>query len=89
MAIDTSGSIGGRQLSAFLTEVKEVVDTVKPTGIRFFTGTQKYVVTSTMTPKQQETLLSQPSQKVVAVLVSSVFRSICKRRTSTRKHVSS
>lgn len=34
VAIDTSGSIGGRQLSAFLTEVKEVVDTVKPAGIR-------------------------------------------------------
>jgi len=34
VAIDTSGSIGGRQLSAFLTEVKEVVDTVKPSGIR-------------------------------------------------------
>jgi predicted metal-dependent peptidase len=34
VAIDTSGSIGQRELSAFLTEVKEICDTVKPDGVR-------------------------------------------------------
>jgi len=34
LAIDTSGSIGQRELSAFLTEVKEICDTVHPDGIR-------------------------------------------------------
>ena len=34
VAIDTSGSIGGRQLSAFLSEVKSVADTVHPEAIR-------------------------------------------------------
>lgn len=34
VAIDTSGSIGMRQLSAFLTEVVHICDTVKPSGIR-------------------------------------------------------
>jgi predicted metal-dependent peptidase len=34
VAIDTSGSIGGPQLSAFLSEVKSVADTVHPEAIR-------------------------------------------------------
>jgi predicted metal-dependent peptidase len=34
LAIDTSGSIGQRELSAFLTEVKEICDTVNPDGVR-------------------------------------------------------
>ena len=34
VAIDTSGSIGQRELSAFLTEVKEICDTVNPDGVR-------------------------------------------------------
>ena len=34
LAIDTSGSIGQRELSAFLTEVKEICDTVHPDGVR-------------------------------------------------------
>ena len=34
VAIDTSGSIGGPELSAFLSEVKAVCDTVKPDKIR-------------------------------------------------------
>lgn len=34
VAIDTSGSIGQRELSAFLTEVKEICDTVHPDGVR-------------------------------------------------------
>lgn len=34
VAIDTSGSIGGPQLSAFLTEVKSVAETVHPEAIR-------------------------------------------------------
>lgn len=34
VAIDTSGSIGGPQLAAFLTEVKSVADTVHPEAIR-------------------------------------------------------
>lgn len=34
VAIDTSGSIGGRELSAFLSEVKSVCDTVKPARVR-------------------------------------------------------
>ena len=34
VAIDTSGSIGGPQLSAFLSEVKSVAETVKPEAIR-------------------------------------------------------
>ena len=34
VAIDTSGSIGGKELSAFLTEVKSVCDTVHPNKVR-------------------------------------------------------
>ncbi len=34
LAIDTSGSIGNRELSAFLSEVKSICDTVHPDGIR-------------------------------------------------------
>jgi predicted metal-dependent peptidase len=34
LAIDTSGSIGGRELSRFLTEVKSIADTVKPSKVR-------------------------------------------------------
>jgi len=34
VAIDTSGSIGSRELSAFLSEVKEICDTVHPDGVR-------------------------------------------------------
>ena len=34
VAIDTSGSIGGRELSAFLSEVKSVCDTVHPDKLR-------------------------------------------------------
>ena len=34
MAIDTSGSIGQRELSAFLSEVKEICDTVHPEKVR-------------------------------------------------------
>lgn len=34
VAIDTSGSIRQRELSAFLTEVKEICDTVNPDGVR-------------------------------------------------------
>ena len=34
LAIDTSGSIGNHELSAFLSEVKEICDTVHPDGIR-------------------------------------------------------
>ena len=34
VAIDTSGSIGGTALSAFLAEVKSVCDTVKPNKVR-------------------------------------------------------
>ncbi len=34
VAIDTSGSIGQRELSAFLTEVKEICDAVHPEAIR-------------------------------------------------------
>jgi predicted metal-dependent peptidase len=34
LAIDTSGSIGQRELNAFLTEVKEICDTVRPDGVR-------------------------------------------------------
>jgi len=34
LAIDTSGSIGGRQLSAFLTEIKSICDVVKPQKVR-------------------------------------------------------
>ena len=34
VAIDTSGSIGQRELSAFLSEVKEICDTVHPDGVR-------------------------------------------------------
>lgn len=34
LAIDTSGSIGSRELSAFLSEVKEICDTVHPDGVR-------------------------------------------------------
>ena len=34
VAIDTSGSIGGTELSAFLTEVKSVCDTVHPNKVR-------------------------------------------------------
>ena len=34
VAIDTSGSIGGRELSAFLSEVKAVCDTVHPEKLR-------------------------------------------------------
>ena len=34
VAIDTSGSIGQRELCAFLTEVKEICDTVNPDGVR-------------------------------------------------------
>lgn len=34
LAIDTSGSIGNAALSAFLTEVKEICDTVHPDGVR-------------------------------------------------------
>lgn len=34
LAIDTSGSIGGRELSAFLSEVKGIADTVKPEKVR-------------------------------------------------------
>jgi len=34
VAIDTSGSIGGRELSAFLSEVKAVCDTVHPDKLR-------------------------------------------------------
>ena len=33
LAIDTSGSIGQRELNAFLTEVKEICDTVHPDGV--------------------------------------------------------
>ena len=34
LAIDTSGSIRQRELSTFLTEVKEICDTVHPDGVR-------------------------------------------------------
>ena len=34
LAIDTSGSIGKKELAAFLSEVKEICDTVHPDGIR-------------------------------------------------------
>ena len=34
VAVDTSGSIGNRELSLFLTEIKEIADTVNPSGIR-------------------------------------------------------
>ena len=34
IAADTSGSIGGRQLTAFLTEIKAICDTVKPDAVR-------------------------------------------------------
>jgi len=34
IAVDTSGSVGDRQLSAFLTEVKSICDVVKPSGVR-------------------------------------------------------
>ena len=34
LAIDTSGSIGSSELSAFLSEVKEICDTVHPDGVR-------------------------------------------------------
>ena len=34
LAIDTSGSIRQKELSAFLTEVKEICDTVHPDGVR-------------------------------------------------------
>jgi len=34
LAIDTSGSIGQQELSAFLTEVKEICDTVHPERVR-------------------------------------------------------
>ena len=34
LAIDTSGSIGNHELSAFLSEVKSICDTVHPDGIR-------------------------------------------------------
>ncbi len=34
LAIDTSGSIGGRQLAAFLSEIKSICDVVKPEKVR-------------------------------------------------------
>jgi predicted metal-dependent peptidase len=34
LAIDTSGSIGKKELAAFLSEVKEICDTVHPDGVR-------------------------------------------------------
>ena len=34
LAIDTSGSIGQRELSAFLTEIKSICDTVHPKSVR-------------------------------------------------------
>lgn len=48
VAIDTSGSIGGRVLSAFLSEVKAICDTVKPETVRVLywdtevAGVEKY-----------------------------------------------
>ena len=49
VAIDTSGSIGARELSAFLSEIKEVADTVHPEAIRILywdtkvCGDERYV----------------------------------------------
>jgi predicted metal-dependent peptidase len=49
VAIDTSGSIGGRELSVFLSEVKSVADTVHPEAIRILywdtqvCGDERYV----------------------------------------------
>jgi len=34
LAVDTSGSIGSSELSAFLSEVKSICDTVQPDGVR-------------------------------------------------------
>jgi predicted metal-dependent peptidase len=34
LAIDTSGSIGQHELTAFLSEIKEICDTVRPDGVR-------------------------------------------------------
>ena len=49
VAIDTSGSIGARELGAFLAEIKEVADTVHPEAIRILywdtevAGDERYV----------------------------------------------
>ena len=34
LAVDTSGSIGSRELNTFLSEIKEICDTVHPDGVR-------------------------------------------------------
>ena len=49
VAIDTSGSIGSRELSVFLSEIKEICDTVHPDGYVYYTGTHRYVVTRSTT----------------------------------------
>jgi predicted metal-dependent peptidase len=45
LAIDTSGSIGQRELTVFLTEVKKICDTVRPTLCVCCTGIHKYAET--------------------------------------------
>ena len=55
VAIDTSGSIGRRQLAAFLTEIKSVADTMHPEAIRVLywdtavCGDERYVGADTDT----------------------------------------
>jgi predicted metal-dependent peptidase len=85
VAIDTSGSIGARELGVFLAEIKEVADTVHPEAIRILYWDTKCVATSATKVPRWTTSCSLPSPRVAVAPTCAVCRSICKTNRSRRK----
>lgn len=63
IAVDTSGSIGDRELNAFLTEVKGVVDNVKPERIRLLYWGTDVVADETYDAQNRDGLIKSTKPK--------------------------
>jgi len=63
VAIDTSGSIGGRELSAFLSEIKSVADTVHPEAIRILYWDTKVCGDERYEVNEQDTIVNSTKPK--------------------------
>jgi len=63
VAIDTSGSIGARELGAFLAEIKSVADTVHPEAIRLLYWDTKVCGDERYTVEEQDRIITSTKPK--------------------------
>jgi predicted metal-dependent peptidase len=85
VAIDTSGSIGARELGVFLAEIKSVADTVHPEAIRILYWDTSVQVTSATRVPRWTTSSSLPSPRVAAAPTCAVCLTTLPTNRSRRR----